>query len=666
MRHVDDFPHRVLEDPHVPIAMPDGCTLSARLWRPATALERPVPAILEYLPYRKRDGTVERDELTHPWFAGHGYACLRVDLRGSGESGGLMHDEYARQELDDALATIAWIAAQPWCDGSVGMMGISWGGFNALQVAALRPPALKAIVTLCSSADRFADDIHYKGGCLLGENVGWAANMLSYSSRPPDPALVGDAYLPMWLERLERMPLLASPWLRHQRRDAYWRHGSVCEDYAAITAATLSFGGWHDGYRNTVARLVEHLDAPVKGIVGPWIHKYPHFAAPAPAIGFLQEAKRWWDRWLSGVDTGVERDPAYRVWLMDAVEPARWLPERPGRWIGEREWPSPGIVERVLHLGEGVLGDAPSAFTALVDSPMDCGETAGEYFPFAFGPELPAEQSRDDARSVRFDTAPQGAAADIVGAPTLELSLSADRPLAQVVARLCDVAPDGTSALVTLGLLNLAHRDSAEDPAPLVPGERVDVRVVLDQIAYRLPAGHRLRIALSTVCWPFAWPSPERAALTVDAGALRLPLRTGDEGPEVGFEPPEGAPARRTESLRPSSSTRETVRDAATGETVTLIVNDFGAGRDLEHGLRAGSATTERWRIHPDDPTSARVDIEWEQTGGRGDWDWCTRSVTTLRCDRDAFRVTATLVAIENGATLFERRWEEAIPREFV
>lgn len=243
MKITDSYPRSVIEIPHQIIRMSDGCELSARIWMPEDAESEPVPAIVEHLPYRKRDGTIVRDQLTHPWFAGHGYACIRVDMRGNGDSQGLMSDEYTDQELDDACAVIEWASAQPFCSGSVGMMGISWGGFNSLQVAALRPPALKAIITLCSTTDRFADDIHFKGGCLLGENVGWAANMLSYSSRPPDQMLVGESWRDMWMDRLENMPFLASTWLSHQQRDEYWKHGSVCEDYAAIQAAVLSLGG---------------------------------------------------------------------------------------------------------------------------------------------------------------------------------------------------------------------------------------------------------------------------------------------------------------------------------------------------------------------------------------------------------------------------------------
>ncbi len=219
---------KIKVDDNLGIILSDGCRLSARTWMPENAYDSPVPVILEYLPYRKRDGTIARDELTHPYFAKNGYASVRVDIRGNGDSQGTMADEYTPQELSDAVEVINWLAKQPWCSGTVGMMGISWGGFNALQVAALQPKPLKAIITLCSTVDRYADDIHYKGGCLLNENLGWGSTMWAYSSRPPDPDLVGDSWRDMWRERLEAEPFLPIEWLKHQRRDDYWKHGSVC------------------------------------------------------------------------------------------------------------------------------------------------------------------------------------------------------------------------------------------------------------------------------------------------------------------------------------------------------------------------------------------------------------------------------------------------------
>ncbi len=667
MKTITDFPNRVVEHADMSIVMSDGCRLSARVWMPEGACENPVPVILEHLPYRKRDGTAARDETTHPWFAGHGYVCIRTDMRGNGDSDGLMADEYTAQELQDAVEVINWAAKQPWCNGNVGVMGISWGGFNGLQVAALTPKPLKAVITICSTTDRYADDIHYKGGCLLGENFGWSTSMLSYSSCPPDPALVGDRWLEMWLHRLENQPLHLSTWLRHQHRDDYWKHGSVCEDYTAIKAAVLSIGGWHDGYRNTIAHLVENISAPVKGIAGPWIHKYPHLASPAPAIGFLQEAKRWWDHWLKGIDTGVDKDPDYRAYLMDSIAPKRWLDARPGRWIAEQNWPSPSITSQRLYLAQGAaLAKGRSGFLVQVSSPHDCGFGAGEYFASGFDGELPGNQSRDDAGSACFDSDELDAAMDIVGAPRIHLRLSCDKPQGQISVRLCDLRPDGSSALITLGHLNLTHRDSHEHPSAVPVGEMFDIMFDLDQIACRIPQGHRLRIAVSTTYWPMLWPSPETASIMIEAGSVDLPKRALATGDEVTFEAPEGAAAWRTEELRAPSYNHSSTRDADTGVVTTRIVADHGENRDLEHGLISGSEMKELWNIHPDDPTLASVSAQWEQTGGRDGQMWRTHISTGMRADKTDFFLTARIEAYENEVLVFERDFKDKIPRDFV
>ncbi|MES0089785.1 CocE/NonD family hydrolase [Mesorhizobium sp. M0030] len=661
MKTITEFPRKVIEFPDMGIVMPDGCRLSARVWMPEDASSDPVPAILEHLPYRKRDGTIFRDQLTHPYFAGHGYASIRVDMRGNGDSEGLMDDEYSEQELQDACDVIAWAAAQPWCNGSVGMMGISWGGFNCLQVAAKQPPALKAVISLCSTVDRYADDIHYKGGCLLTENFGWASTMLSYSSRPPDPLIAGDnRWRDLWLTRLENQSFLLPLWLSHQHRDAYWKRGSICEDFSAVKAAVLSIGGWHDGYRNTISHLVANIQAPVKGIVGPWIHKYPHYAGPTPAIGFLQEALRWWDRWLKGVDTGVEADPDYRAYVMDSVRPARWHPERLGRWVAEQEWPSPNIKVGAIELiADGVR-------PAIVATPQSCGLAGGEYFPFTFGPELPGDQRPDDALSVCFDQPVLAEALDIVGAPELLIRVSSDRPQANIAVRLCDVHPDGASELISYGVLNLTHRASHEQPQALVPGETVAARVILDQCAYRVPAGHRLRIAVSNAYWPMIWSSPEPVRLDLSAATLRLPLRPLAKSDETSFQSPEGAPPWAIATVRAANSERHVDRDEKTGIVTLSITDDFGEVRDLAHGLANGSIARESWTIHPDDPLSASGRTHWTQTLSRNGWSVRTETSAEIRCDAQNFVVSARIAAYEGETLVFERDFEETIPRDLL
>src|SRR5690625_4703982 len=315
VRVVEQLPQGVETVEHLLIPMADGAQLAARLWLPENADRVPVPAILEYIPYRKRDLTRDRDDINHAYFAGHGYACLRVDLRGSGESDGVLTDEYTETELADAEAVIAWLAEQPWCNGRVGMMGISWGGFNSLQLAARRPPALRAIISDCASDDIYSDNMHYMGGCLLGDHLSEATVMFAFNSLPPDPALVGERWRPMWFNRLQGSGLWLEKWLRPQRRNDYWKRASVCEDYSAVGCPVLAVGGWADGYTNAIFRLMEHLEVPRKALIGPWGHRYPHLGIPGPTVGFLQEALRWWDYWLKDQATGIMNEPMLQVWM---------------------------------------------------------------------------------------------------------------------------------------------------------------------------------------------------------------------------------------------------------------------------------------------------------------------------------------------------------------
>jgi putative CocE/NonD family hydrolase len=651
----------VIED--MGIHMPDGCRLSARVWRPTDANETPVPVILEYLPYRKRDGTIARDSLTHPYFAQRGYACVRVDMRGNGDSQGIMEDEYTEQELSDGEAVIAWLAAQPWCNGSVGMMGISWGGFNGLQLAERAPDALKAVITLCSTVDRYADDIHYKGGCLLNENMGWGSTMWAYSSRPPDPMLVGDDWRDMWLQRLQAEPYLPITWLNHQTRDAYWRHGSVCENYDGIRAAVLAVGGWGDAYKNAVPQLVEHLSAPVKGIVGPWVHKYPHFAAPEPRIGFLQEALRWWDRWLKGIDTGVENDPAYSVYLMDGVRPQTWYEHRPGRWVNEPDWPMGPMVQQFQFATNNQLADTATALANIVASPQDCGMDGGEYCAIWLGPEQPGDQRADDAKSLCYTSGPMETDVDIIGAPIVTITFQSDQPQAQIAVRLNHIHADGAATRITYGVMNLTHLAGHDQVRELEPGKTYQVDVALDHIAYRLPQGDRLRVSVSTSYWPLLWPMPHAATLTVTQGTLHLPISQHGENAERVFPDPDAAPAWQTQTLRPANNERRRETDLKTGITRLEIIDDFGCVQDADHGLIIEGVAREWWDIHPDDPLSARGKTHWTERRARGDWDTRTETYATMWADQTHFHISARLEAYENDRLIFEKDIADSVPR---
>ncbi|WP_047306278.1 CocE/NonD family hydrolase [Pseudomonas fluorescens] len=662
---IRDFPHPIREIEHCLIPLRDGTQLAARIWLPADAGTRRYPAILEYLPYRKRDGTAVRDALTHPWMAGQGYACVRVDMRGNGESQGLMADEYLPQEQQDALEVLDWLCAQPWCDGNLGMMGISWGGFNGLQVAAHQPAALKAIITLCSTDDRYADDIHYKGGNLLMENQGWAATMLNFSAAVPDPLLVQDWQV-QWQQRLDAMPMLAETWLQHQTRDDYWRQGSVCEDYAAIKAAVYCIGGWGDAYKNSVPRLMQHLSGPKKALLGPWIHKYPHFAVPNPAIGFLQEAKRWWDHWLKGIDNGVMDEPACTFYLQDAVPPKASYAERPGVWVQTAGWPDPQIQWQTFSLSDSGLSAGAQALSASrsICSPLTTGLHQGEYCAIWFGPDGPTDQRRDDAHSLCFDSQPLSEPLALLGDVRLDLRLTSDRPCGQIVARLNAVAPDGQVAQITYGTLNLSLREDFAVASPPEPGAPLQVRFNLDHVGYRLPAGYRLRLALSTASFPLLWPARELTTLTLlpEVQSVQLPVFIG-EPVACPFEAPQSAPPANLEIIRAAAPKRTLSEDVTSGEVCVRIDDDLGAMRLLDHGLWVDQCCTEQYRTLPWDPLSTRADIQWQYRAGRGTWSVEVDSTLGLHADAQWFYLQATQVARLDGRQIHQRQWHKRIAR---
>ena len=560
----------------------------------------------------------------------------------------MLFDEYTKQEQDDGVEVIAWLAAQPWCSGVVGMMGISWGGFNGLQIAARHPPALKAIVTICSSDDRYADDAHYMGGTLLTAGLEWASFFFGSMCLPPDPLLVGDTWRAMWLERLQNIPLFFELWLQHQRRDAYWKHGSVCEDYQAIQCPVYAVGGWTDGYKNAIPRLLERLTVPRKGLIGPWAHAYPHFALPGPQIGFLQETLRWWDYWLKSVDTGVMDEPILRAWMTESVKPASHHEALPGRWVAEPSWPSPRITPQRLFLtDEGLRNEAARLTARAMCSPQTVGKRSGDWVPFGRGHDQAGDQREDDTRSLVFETPPLDTPIEILGAASITLDVACDKPIANLAVRLCDVHPSGESLRVSYGVLNLTHRDGHEKPALLAVGQRYRVRIQLNHAGSVFPAGHRIRLALSTAYWPMIWPSPEKATLLILGGTLDLPVRPPQATDEL------LSPLPGPESAPPEKPT-------------TIRHGDVRIERIDRIGLELGTQSKSQFHVEEDDPLSAVVELRQTETMSRYAWQIRIETQMRLSCTRDVFLLQGSLRAWEGANEVCHREWDRSIPRDFL
>jgi hypothetical protein len=645
------------------IVLPDGRRLASRIWMPQGG--GPFPAILEYLPYRKRDGTAARDQTTHGIFADAGYACIRADIAGTGDSDGLFDDEYSEQELSDGEAVLAWIASQGWCDGNIGMIGISWGGFNGLQLAYRQPEALKAVVTVAPTTDRYTDDIHFMGGCLLSDNASWAGQMFAYLSRPPDPELRPD-WRAAWINRMENLPFMAADWLTHPTRDVFWKHGSVCEDYARIKTPVLAITGWSDAYVNAPAQLVENLSSPTKAILGPWEHRYAHISKLG-AADFHSEVIGWFDRWLKGDLNGAEDLPDYRVFMQEHFDPTPQNKPRKGRWIAEAAWPSANVTQRVLHLGAGTLSDTPQSGEITVSTPAHVGQASGYFCPgMRVDNELAGDQRDDDALSVCFDM-PVDVPLELLGRAKLTIAFSVDAPVAQIVARLCDVSPAGVSQRITYRPFNLTHHSSHETPQALVPGERYTASFELNACAHRLKEGHILRFALSNSYWPIVWPSPSSTSIKLDLAAcsLDLPVRSvSDEINPCAPGDPRAFPILDVDVLRtPASSS--TTATTELGVVVQDSFDDFGATRDLGHRMETGSHVKTRYTIHLNDPTATCFDAHWQFTFRRGDWQVAIETENTMTCDAENFYLHRKLHAVEGAARteVLTKEWSKTIPR---
>jgi predicted acyl esterase len=635
----------------VRIPMEDGVELAATLFLPDVA--EPQPCLLEALPYRKDDLTSSYAEGYRVLRDEHRYAVCRVDLRGTGSSAGDATDEYPLVERTDLCTVIAWLAEQEWCDGNVGMFGTSYSGFNSLQIAAERPPALKAIVAIYSSDDRWADDVHWRGHALrLVDLVDYCHYMTPMCLLPPVPAewpaADGQGWRAEWQRRWETNEPWLLTWLRENRDGPYWRAGSLRHapdgqsGYDRIECPTLIVAGWADGYRNNTFRTVAGLGAagtPWRLLAGPWAHADPASAIPGPRIDLDHEMVAWWDRWLRGSAPDRWTDRA-DVFVRTSVVPEPDLEEHPGFWVSG-PWPVATPASARYDLGgPRSLAVAPDVGTSAW---IDC---AG-HLPWG----LSGDQREDDAHSLTWDWDDRPL---VVGQPVVRLRVSASAPAASLSVKLCDVFPDGTSALITRGSLDLAFR-RASAPAALVPGEEYDVELVLDACAYRPDPGHRLRLSVAGADWPNTIAPPAPVTLTVHGGTMELPRWS-----ESGVAPPSFRPGADSSSEDPTDVTWSVSRDVLR-RTTTCTVRSVAA-YDVPH---EGTALED---YSGEVGVDRRTFAQWAnaETTYRLTWpDVEVRVVSTLRVDigADGYDVVIVADAFDGDQHVGHREWRELVPR---
>jgi predicted acyl esterase len=639
------------------IPMRDGVELAATLYLPDAAAG-PQPCLLEALPYRK-------DDLTSSYAVGYedlrdrfGFAVCRVDVRGTGSSSGDATDEYPPEEQADLVEVIAWLAAQEWCNGRVGMFGTSYSGFNSLQIACEDAPALRdhlgAVFAIYSSDDRWTDDVHWRGGALkLVDLVDYNHYMTPMCVLPPVPAVWGTAegrsWDEEWRRRLETNEPWVLTWLRENRHGDYWRTGSVRLDpsgagYERLDVPTMLVAGWADGYRNNSFRTVAELaarDVPHRLLAGPWAHADPRSAMPGPRIDLDVEMAAWFDRWLRP-DTPTAYDSGCDVFVRSSTRPEPDLDLHEGWWVRLPSVP-PTSPTTVPLAGPRSLAVVPDTGTAAW---IDC---AG-HLPWGQS----GDQRFDDARSLTWDVPPP--ADPVVGQPRAVLRVSVSEPAASLSVKLCDVFPDGTSALVSRGTIDLAFRDAVHGaPSELVPGEVYEVALDLDACAYSWTPGNQLRVSVAGSDWPNTIAPPAPVELMVHGGSVTLPVLSGS-WPEPSFTP--GDP-HTSES---ADGTTWEIRDDVLRRTTsarTHTVSDYetpydGRAREDYFGEVSVDRRTHRQTAH----AVTVYDLTWPSIEIQ------VRSTMNVEITGAGYDVSIDTVATRDGTVVSERTWRETIARD--
>ncbi len=644
--------------------MDDGVRLALTVYRPDSDGDGPYPTVVESLPYRKDDAFYSADWPTYAYLAQRGFAGVRIDIRGTGASTGIIEDEYVPREQEDTLAVLDWLEDQDWCTGDIGMWGVSWGGFSALQTAMLRPRQLKAIAPVHATHDRFSCDVHYTGGSLHAqEQVDWPPSMVLHNALPPDPDIFGDGWLEEWMERLERTPQWPGIWLRHQHRDAYWMHGSPSADYGSIQCPTLLVGGWIDGYVDGMLALAENLSCPTRTVIGPWGHYRPATGCPSPTLDHLDLLARWFGHHLRGDQNGVMDMPPVTIFVRTGApfdgptEPPFDQPPAPGHWRTEDAWPPPDRETLTFSLAE-----LPHAGPLQWSGPQWVGSHAPAWDRAGVGSR---DSGPDDRESIVFETPPLTEPVEILGTVEVELTVTSDRDVGMVAARLVAVSPDGTGYLVTRGNRNLVFPGDFSHPVPVTPGKPRVVRIPLLVTSAVIDRGWRVRLALSGADFPVAWPPGKKTRLTFDPESSRLVVPTAPPRPvsrnvEVPPSPPPPEP--------PGSSWDEWSNGSSqrSGGVTTFTRRR----RSTEHHpdrAELDYRSDETWAISvdDDDPATTTVRSDGEVTLERPGWSVTTRGGLDLTGDAESFHLTIRLTAEHDGAEVFSRVWEETIPRQW-
>lgn len=644
------------------LTMRDGVQLGVTYYRPtAKAAEEKFPVILEMVPYRKDDFFAQGDYEYGAYFAQHGHALARVDVRGTGASSGpIAEREYSSAELDDAQELVGQLAQLSWANGNVGMQGISWSAFNALMTAQRKPPALKAIIAAHGSTDLFYNDVHYIDGVLHLDMYAHQIDTDNALPQSPDYRIDQNYFD----NRFDREPWIFT-WMRQQQDGTFWQHQAQ-QLKTPLEVPAYVIGGLLDGYRDFVLDIVQTSKAPVIAEIGPWNHAWPEYGSPGPNYEWRHKALRWWDYWLKGKDNGILSEPRWTAFMRTGPTPSVQSAKTPGHWRCEKQWPVAGASTLMFYPQAqrqlGTTGAVQPGADTLAYRP-GAGIVAGNWWG-----EVTGDMAADDADSLVYDSAPLPQALDIMGLAPVQLRVLADAPHYQWSVRLEDVAPDGTVALVSGALINPAQRLSRLDPQPLAPGEAATLHANIHFTTWRFQPGHRIRLAVSNAQFPMAWPSPTRGSTQLLHGVqtwLQLPVVPPAKSGDPACELPAPQQSPEAPFWRPLGSTGPTSvgqRDSLTGDATFTTE---GSSAWMLYSNRYQSDERYRWQVRDADPAQAQFE-GWRRNrftiDGR-EIDLTAQS--HIASDAQFFHLTFTKRLRENGALVRERTWTERIARHY-
>ena len=659
----------VLTIREVMIPMPDGIHLAADLYMPADIpAGEHLPVLLEYTPYRKNDSRGSKYRM-YTYFVKRGYVVARVDIRGTGNSQGrTIPYEYSEIELSDGDAVIAWLAKQDWSNGNVGMFGISWGGFNSIQMAVRKPPALKAFVALMATEDLYQEDVHYMDGIIHIDSWMMSHDLSNAMPGAPEFRLDED-----WLRNRFEVEPSVFTYMREQRDGSFWDRASARDKYEQIQIPGYYIGGWYDGYRDSPPRMLEHVKAPVKAMIGPWDHYYPHNAWPAPQVEWRHEAVRWFDQWLKGIDTGILDEPRFAVYVRDWHPPGPGVDEIPGHWRWEEGWPIERSVTKTFYAGQdhGLFSSPSAQATHSLKYKPSVGLAGGG--PVMWWGNIPPDQQSMDDYSLIYDSHPLDSPLEILGMPRAILKVSADVSRANWVVRICDVAPDGSVTQVGGAAFNGTHRKSAREPEDLIPGKVFPLEIKMHFSSWVFPKGHRIRFAINNAQWPMLWPTPYQMTTTlaiggVEGARVELPVVPPADRPVPKFKLPEEGPSLPDYASVDSGNVsgyaeiKSIQRDEQSGAAFGIATNatSFRYPWGLEH-------FEERLEHRTSDLNPAETSVIGIYAVAIDLKDRTIRMEQNVvfKSDLKNFHMNFIRRFKVDGETLHEKQWNEIFPRDF-